>query len=280
MCESALGLYRYLNERSIVESLDCTIWYQGAFGEIVQLFSCHPIIKIPVVKPFLIDASSIGPDVQTLQHIRLGKNAGFENLRPMADFLGSKVPFVLKEEGITIIRRVKKREYLQTDDLAVQLKTLNVPVRIAQLETMPFATQVNLMRNTRILIAPHGAGTLNQIFMPAGGKIVELFPKGYSNWHATAVAKVFGHELIEVESDKPAAFGRKPTKELRRFIEKQGWPDRAMVQASRKKSEDLLRIVRDVSSYSIDPARIVHAVNQWPVSRLIKSRNQDKIHFD
>lgn len=275
LTESALGLFRLLEDNKRLESCDCHLWYQGGFGPIVQMFSCRPITQMPLVKPYLRDAGSIGPDVKTLQHVRLGRKEGFEKLRPMADFLGSKVPFVQQEQGITIIKRVKKREYLQTDDLAVQLKTLMVPVRIAQLEKMPFAAQVNLMRNTRILIAPHGAGTLNQIFMPAGGRIVELFPKGYSNWHAAAVARVFGHKLTEVESDQPGSFGREPTEELRRFIEQHGWPDRATVQASRKKSEDMLRVVRDVSSYSIDPAEIVRIVKQWSLTRLANSRMQD-----
>jgi hypothetical protein len=101
---------------------------------------------------------------------------------------------------------------------------------------------------------------MNQVFMPAGGNIIELFPKGYSNWQAKAVADVFGHELIEIESEVPGVFGREPSAEIRQCIIEAGWPDRRIVQASRRRSDELGRVVRDVKSYSINPERIMRAV--------------------
>jgi hypothetical protein len=74
------------------------------------------------------------------------------------------------------------------------------------------------------------------------------------------MAEVFGHHLIEIESHTPGVFGGEPSPEIRSFIEKNGWPDRKTVQAARRRSEDLHRVVRDVSSFSIDPRRIVMAV--------------------
>jgi hypothetical protein len=187
----------------------------------------------------------------------LGRKVSFESLKPMVDFLNAKIPPVAMPKGITIIRRAKKRVYLETDELAESLEVLRLPVRVVQMENERFASQVNLMRNTLILIAPHGAGTMNQIFMPKGGKIIELFPKGYSNWHARAVADTFGHDLTEIESEASGIFGREPSEEIRKQIEEYGWPDRRIVKASRRRSEDLHRVVRDVRGYSIDPSSLL-----------------------
>jgi hypothetical protein len=256
--ESGLGLYRLLLERSKLDTLDCQIWYQGNFGGIVQMFSRHPITEIPVVEPYLIDARNIGHEIETLKHVGLGRR--LHPLVPFAEYLNNRIPVIKAEKGITIIKRVNRRAYKQTDELALELSSLNLPLRVVQLETISFSEQVNLMRNTSILIAPHGAGTINQMFMPRGGKIFELFPKGYSNWHAAAIAEVFGHKLVDIESNEPGVFGRAPSEGIKEFIDRYGWPNRNTVQASRRKSQELLRIVRDVSSFSIDPKKISFAV--------------------
>jgi hypothetical protein len=78
--------------------------------------------------------------------------------------------------------------------------------------------------------------------MPKGSKIIELFPRGDFNWHAQAVAEAFGHEWMEIESDKPGIFGRQPSERIRKFIEEKGWPSRAMVQ--RQPSERIRKFIR------------------------------------
>jgi hypothetical protein len=255
--ESALDLYRTLGEEGLLDSLDCKLWYQGSFGEIVQMFSRHSIVNLPIVKPYLSEASSIGADIKTLRHVPLGRPERFKSLIPLVGFLNDRIPLVKMEKGVTIIKRVGKRAYLENDELAEELQKLEIPVRIVQMEKHPFSDQVNIMRNTVLLIAPHGAGTLNQIFMPRGGQIIELFPKGYFNWHAKAVAEAFGHHLTEIESEKPGVFGREPSEQIRRQIEKEGWPDRRAVRASRGESDELLRVVRDVANYSIDTGKVM-----------------------
>jgi hypothetical protein len=254
MNESALGLYTLLERAGKLDSLDCKLWYQGSYDQVVQMFSRYPIVKIPVTEPHLQDASSIGSDIKTLEHVRLSKKPAFIRLRPMAEYFLSRIPAVPEVKGITLIRRATIREYRETDRLAATLACFRLPVRVVQLEHESFVNQVNIMRNTSILIAPHGAGTVNQMFMPRGGQIIELFPKGYGNWHAAAIAEVFGHTLVEIESDKPGIFGRKPTDEITKWIKSHGWPNRKALKAAR--SKDLERVIRDVESYSIDPERV------------------------
>jgi hypothetical protein len=249
-----------LKTESILDSCDCKLWYQGNYNEVVQVFSCHEVVKLPVMEPYLRDASTIGSDIKTLKHVRLNNSQDFYKLKPMVSFLNDRIPPAATKTGVTIIKRVAKRVYLETDEIADRLQAFHVPIKVVQMESESFVSQVNIMRGTNILIAPHGAGTINQIFMPTGGHIIELFPKGYANWHARAVADAFGHELTEIESEVPGIFGREPSEEIRQSITENGWPDRRAVQASRRRSQDLLRVVRDVKSYTINPERIIRAV--------------------
>ena len=216
--ESALGLYLLLKKNAKLESLDCQLWYQGKFVEIVQMFSAQPVVQIPLEER-LKDAKRIDSSIKTLKIGYLKRRRDFYKLLPLAKFLSDRIPEHYAEKGITIIKRANKREYAQTEELAQKLIKFQLPVRIVQFEKMPFAEQVNVARNTSILIAPHGAGTINQMFMRKGAKLIELFPKGYYNWRSEAVAKVFGHELVEIESDQPGTFGRQPSEEIKRLIE-------------------------------------------------------------
>ena len=274
--ESALGLYLLLKKNSRLTSLDCHLWYQGNYDEIVQMFSCHPIVKVPL-KPRLENAKTIGKDIKTLKHQFLQRKKDFSPLAEMAKFLSDKVPVKEEPKGITIIKRTNSRVFIETDELHIKLAALQLPVRTVQFEKLTFTEQVNVARNTNILIAPNGAGTLNQMFMPKNSKIIELFSKGDSNWHAKAVAEVFGHELIDIESATPGSFGKQPGEKLRRRLEKEGWPDRETVLGQpgvrlryfleekglsnraivnildRFNMFELMRVVRSVKSFSINP---------------------------
>jgi len=275
--ESALGLHLLLKKNSLLTSRDCRLWYQGNYDEIVQMFSCHPIVKVPL-EPRLENAKTLGKDIKTLKHKFVQRKKDFYPLKELAKFLSDKVPFKEEPKGITIIKRTRTRQYIETDELYIKLAALQLPVRTVLFEKLTFAQQVNIARNTNILIAPHGAGTLNQIFMPKGSKIIELFSKGDSNWHAKAVAEVFGHQLIEIESSAtPDSFGREPSEKLRRRLQKEGWPDRETVLGqpdvrlryfleerglsnrtilkifNRLKMFELMRVVREAKRFSINP---------------------------
>jgi hypothetical protein len=257
--ESALGLFRLLQENNRLESRDCNIWYQGGFGSIVQMFSCRPIMQLPFARPFLRDPSSLGKNVFMLQHRRLTDHPYGSELIPLRDYLSNQIPFVSMEIGVTIIQRNKNRSYQESGLLAESLQsTIRLPVRVVCFETLSFSDQVNLARNTALLIAPHGAGTLNQIFMPKGSSIIELFPLGYQNSHAQSIAKAFGYQWVEIESEKPGVVGRMRDENIDRYITDNGWPTRLAVDKQLPLfGHELRRTVRDVASFSIDPAVIV-----------------------
>ena len=52
------------------------------------------------------------------------------------------------------------------------------PTRLQTLEHASFRTQVKLFAGTRVLVAQHGAALTNMLWMPTGGVIVEIVPRG------------------------------------------------------------------------------------------------------
>jgi capsular polysaccharide biosynthesis protein len=54
------------------------------------------------------------------------------------------------------------------------LKQRNVAYDLIDFATMTFREQVVAMSKAKLLIAPHGAGLSNVMFMPAGGAVIEL----------------------------------------------------------------------------------------------------------
>ncbi|SDB58184.1 Protein of unknown function [Desulfonatronum thiosulfatophilum] len=70
------------------------------------------------------------------------------------------------------------------------------------MEKMPFSEQVDLMRETRVLAAPHGAGLTNMIFCPEGAQIVEIADLSFPNPNFYALASAMGHAywLVRAES--------------------------------------------------------------------------------
>lgn len=73
---------------------------------------------------------------------------------------------------------------------------------IVRMEDLDFGQQVRLMQETRILLAPHGAGLTNMIFCPPGGHIVELADPGFPNpnFYALSCSMGLHYWLIEAEA--------------------------------------------------------------------------------
>jgi hypothetical protein len=61
------------------------------------------------------------------------------------------------------------------------------------LETMPFEEQVSLMRQAAVLIAPHGAGLTNMLFVPPAADVIEMADLGFPNPNFYALAAALGH---------------------------------------------------------------------------------------
>jgi len=61
------------------------------------------------------------------------------------------------------------------------------------MEDLPFERQVELMRETAMLVAPHGAGLTNMLFCPAGACVVEIADASFANPNFYALASALGH---------------------------------------------------------------------------------------
>tara|TARA_R100000306_G_scaffold54193_2_gene51230 strand:+ start:12044 stop:13249 length:1206 start_codon:yes stop_codon:yes gene_type:complete len=61
------------------------------------------------------------------------------------------------------------------------------------MENLSFEDQVNLMRETAVLAAPHGAGLTNMVFCQKGTDIVEIADLSFPNPNFYAVAAAMGH---------------------------------------------------------------------------------------
>ncbi len=69
------------------------------------------------------------------------------------------------------------------------------------MEALSFEQQVELMKQTRVLLAPHGAGLTNMMFCPPGTQVVELADLCFPNPNFYALASAMRHDywLIPTE---------------------------------------------------------------------------------
>jgi capsular polysaccharide biosynthesis protein len=69
------------------------------------------------------------------------------------------------------------------------------------MENLTFEQQVQLMRDTAVLVAPHGAGLTNMMFCPPGAHIVEMADLGFPNPNFYAVASAMRHRYWLVPAE-------------------------------------------------------------------------------
>ncbi|WP_296718873.1 DUF563 domain-containing protein [Erythrobacter sp.] len=76
------------------------------------------------------------------------------------------------------------------------------------MEDLAFPEQVRMMQQTRVLLAPHGAGLTNMLFCPEAGHVVEMADPGFPNpnFYALAASLGLGYWLLHEqagEADHP-----------------------------------------------------------------------------
>lgn len=87
-----------------------------------------------------------------------------------------KIKNAVPKERIYVSRKqARGRRVVNEEDVISVLQKFNF--RVIAFEDYSFADQVELMSATELLVSIHGAGLTNMIFMPSGGKILELIPK-------------------------------------------------------------------------------------------------------
>ena len=253
------ALHRILRERDLLNnSGNVIIWSEdGDFVGWLELFSHNPIRTLShLAAPPENALCAIDPNPELYED--------FIEQYKLAEHLLQITNAKSDVLGVTLIRRSGTRKYSHHAELLERLRLEGLNVREACMESLSPAQQIELMRSTHILIGPHGSGHANGMFMPAGGLLFELFPKGFYTDTYRKMAGVFDQSWDMIESEA-APSGTKPIpKRLADFLCGREWPVHSEVKELMRVDIDVLRCVRDVGTISLAPEIIVrHLKEHW-----------------
>lgn len=100
--------------------------------------------------------------------------------------------------SVTALTRNGSRALLQLDDLEKRIRTqahskgIHIDFKVVEFETLLFDEQVRTMQETNVLIATHGAGNANLLFMRPAAAVIEVFPFAYKAGPFDNFARLFG----------------------------------------------------------------------------------------
>ena len=114
-----------------------------------------------------------------------------ELLRPVRDALAPPPPLRPQRRIFISRAHARGRHLLAEAELWPKLEAAGF--ERVHLEKLDFREQVDLMRETAVLVGPHGAGLTNMIFCPDGADIVEIADPDYPNPNFYALASAMGH---------------------------------------------------------------------------------------
>lgn len=120
---------------------------------------------------------------------------------------------------MTLNSRAGERQLVQTKELAAAITALaaghnhffapprvDVTVSEAHFENMTFAAQRAAMRATDVLVASHGAGLTNVVFLRPGTSVIEVYPFAYTAELFAQLAEFLGlpHTAVVAAADSHA----------------------------------------------------------------------------
>lgn len=122
-------------------------------------------------------------------------------LRPVRDAMAPSLPKAERSRRIYISRaRARFRSLLNEDEIWPMLEARGFERTF--MEDLSFEEQVELMRRTECLVAPHGAGLTNMMFCAEGTKVVEIASLAFPNPNFYAVAAAMGHSYYLVPAEE------------------------------------------------------------------------------
>ncbi|CAN8062908.1 unnamed protein product [Agarophyton chilense] len=104
------------------------------------------------------------------------------------------------EVSVTVLTRKGHRALLELDELQKVINArfteqgLDLNFKVVDFTDSCFEDQVRIMQRTNVLIASHGAGNTNIVFLKPGGTVIEVFPFSYKAGPFDGFAKIFGIE--------------------------------------------------------------------------------------
>lgn len=122
-------------------------------------------------------------------------------LRLVRDAMAPALPKAERSRRIYISRaRARFRSLLNEDEIWPMLEARGFERTF--MEDLSFEEQVELMRRTECLVAPHGAGLTNMMFCAEGTKVVEIASLAFPNPNFYAVAAAMGHSYYLVPAEE------------------------------------------------------------------------------
>jgi hypothetical protein len=83
----------------------------------------------------------------------------------------------LRRGAIAVLTRRGSRSIFNSDAVVAALGArFDEPVRVLAFEGLSFAEQVRALADVWLLVAPHGAGLTNLVFLLPGAALIEVFP--------------------------------------------------------------------------------------------------------
>jgi capsular polysaccharide biosynthesis protein len=104
----------------------------------------------------------------------------------------------LEATKIVYVSRIKARGRFVKNEPELVSTLERLGAKIVCFEDLTFLQQVALMRETKLLISIHGAALTNMMFMPNGGRVIELIPykNGLFEFHSARLS--FRHDACYV----------------------------------------------------------------------------------
>lgn len=140
---------------------------------------------------------------------------------------------------IVVVQRRTSRALTNAANLAASLPGAVV----VDFSDMPFREQVRLMQSAEVLIGAHGAGLTNLLWMPVGGRVVELEPPSFRSPCYEQLAALAGHRYARVQC--AYASGHKPPVTLEAYV------------ASQPADVSLRKALRDCGALVVDVQAVV-----------------------
>lgn len=155
------------------------------------------------------------------------KANGISRMDPAAD-LGSQRPCPIT---VTALTREGPRSLQGLPELERALKTMSpvfgigISFKVVDFgESVPFEEQVHAMQRTNVLVATHGAGNANFMFMRPRSSVIEVFPFAYRAGPFNCFARVFGldyrHAMSAPQTDvfKECMNRHEKTSRIRKYV--------------------------------------------------------------
>jgi capsular polysaccharide biosynthesis protein len=168
------------NYRNFAASLNCLGFERVAFFA----DSKNVLVRAPIVTEC---ARAFGTtDPKLLREIRQRVT---EYLGPAPRPAASKIVYVsrAKARGRRVLNEAEIVEVMQS-----------FGAEIVCFEDFDFFEQAQIMSQTRLLVSIHGAGLTNMMFMPEGGKVVEIIPRKNGIFEYNYVRNSFRHDACYV----------------------------------------------------------------------------------